>query len=63
MPGPPGKAEVEIKSKTEIELKWKPPLDDGGSLVTGYNIEKYDISSGKWMTLNNEQVCIQVDVF
>ena len=59
-PGPPRKPKAEIKSKTEIGLKWTPPESDGGSLVTGYSIEKYDVSLGKWVTVNQAQVCLRL---
>ena len=60
VPGPPRKPEAEIRSKTEIGLRWTPPESDGGSLVTGYNIEKYDVSLGKWVTINQVQVCLRL---
>ena len=62
VPSVPGKPEADIKSKTEIELKWSPPESDGGSMVTGYTVEKYDLSHGEWFGVNDEQVCFQVDV-
>ena len=61
VPGPPGKPAAEIKSKTEIRLTWAPPESDGGSLVTGYSIEMYDVSRGKWVTVNKAQVCSEAD--
>ena len=61
VPGPPGKPAAEIKSKTEIRLTWTPPKSDGGSLVTGYSIEMYDIRSGKWVKDSKAQVCSEAD--
>ena len=62
MPGPPRKLEAKVKSTTEVGLKWTTPESDGGSVVTGYTIEKYDVSFGKWVTVNKTQVCFQLDV-
>ena len=29
-------------------LSWRPPQDDGGSPVTNYVVERYDVSGGFW---------------
>ena len=29
-------------------LSWRPPADDGGSNITNYVVEKYDVSGGFW---------------
>ena len=33
---------------TSIDLKWLPPLDDGGAPIQGYEIEQRDEFSTKW---------------
>lgn len=42
--GPPGPAvgplNVTDVDKTSAKLTWKPPTDDGGSVLTGYLVEK-----------------------
>lgn len=35
--------------KEGCKLKWKKPLDDGGLPLTGYLLEKMDITSGRWV--------------
>uniref|UniRef100_A0A3Q3B683 Titin n=1 Tax=Kryptolebias marmoratus TaxID=37003 RepID=A0A3Q3B683_KRYMA len=46
---PPGRPEAVIVTRHSVKLKWSPPQYDGGSLVTGYIVEKRDLPEGKWM--------------
>lgn len=36
-----------------IEIKWKPPKDDGGSAVTNYIIESEQVGKGLWTKLGD----------
>lgn len=36
-------------TKESVTLSWKPPLDDGGSQITHYIVEKMDVSRGTWV--------------
>jgi len=53
-PEPPGKPEVTDSGKDFIAIKWDPPKKDGGSPITGYNIERKDPKTGKWTKVNHE---------
>ena len=33
-----------------VKLSWEPPLDDGGTPITGYLVRYMDIDSGEWAT-------------
>lgn len=46
---PPGRPEAVIVTRHSVKLRWTPPDYDGGSLVTGYLVEKRDLPEGKWM--------------
>lgn len=48
-PGPPGRPEAADWDKDHIDLRWTPPLNDGGSPITGYIIEKREKDSPRWM--------------
>ncbi|MDE0068239.1 MAG: fibronectin type III domain-containing protein [Caldilineaceae bacterium] len=50
--GKPGKPTLTASASgtTMISLSWKPPAGDGGSPITGYEIEYWDGSNG-WMDL------------
>ena len=39
-PGPPGMPRIEDYDKDFVNLKWEPPIRDGGAPITGYIIEK-----------------------
>merc|ERR1712213_90652 len=48
-PGPPiGPLVISDVHKEGCKVAWNPPLDDGGSPITGYSIEKQDVDTGKW---------------
>lgn len=46
---PPGRPVAVIVTRHSVKLRWTPPQYDGGSLVTGYVVEKRDLPEGKWM--------------
>lgn len=46
---PPGQPVAAIVTRHSVKLRWTPPIYDGGSLVTGYVVEKRDLPEGKWM--------------
>ncbi|XP_066264227.1 titin-like [Branchiostoma lanceolatum] len=43
VPGPPGQPEIIKVCKKYVHLTWTPPINDGGSKVTGYLIERSDL--------------------
>lgn len=47
-PGAPGKPEATDWDKDHVDLKWTPPISDGGSPITAYVIEKREPETGKW---------------
>ncbi|XP_055331451.1 twitchin-like isoform X3 [Paramacrobiotus metropolitanus] len=47
-PDPPGKVEIADYDKDHVDLKWQPPVSDGGAPVEKYVIEKKD-KSGNWL--------------
>lgn len=40
-------------SSSIIEIKWKPPRDDGGSAVTNYVIERQQVGQSLWKKLGD----------
>lgn len=46
-PDPPSKPELRDWDKRHVDLKWKPPKNDGGAPIEKYIIEKKDMY-GKW---------------
>ncbi|KAL1129846.1 hypothetical protein AAG570_012790 [Ranatra chinensis] len=47
-PGAPSPPEIVDWDKDHVDLKWSPPIQDGGSPITGYIIEKREKGSPKW---------------
>lgn len=44
----PGKPDIVDWDEKKVDLKWKPPADDGGAPITGYIVEKKDKNSSHW---------------
>ena len=53
-PDPPGQPEVTDADEDHITLKWDPPRKDGGSPITGYNVERKDPKTGRGTKANSE---------
>ena len=57
-PGPPeGPLVVSDITKKTCKLKWKPPLDDGGSPIEYYEMEKLDPNTGEWIPAGTSPTC------
>ena len=52
VPDRPGQPELVDSDRTFITIKWAPPRSDGGSPITGYDVERRDIKSGRWIKVN-----------
>nr|KAG5709145.1 hypothetical protein BaRGS_028601 [Batillaria attramentaria] len=55
-PHPPGEPQVVDRDRTFIELKWEPPTNDGGAPITGYDIERKEPKSNRWVKINRAPV-------
>uniref|UniRef100_A0A672NWH2 Titin n=1 Tax=Sinocyclocheilus grahami TaxID=75366 RepID=A0A672NWH2_SINGR len=49
---PPGQPVPIHVSKNAITIQWTKPEYDGGFKITGYTVEKRDLSAGRWMRAN-----------
>ncbi|XP_076471204.1 twitchin-like [Babylonia areolata] len=55
-PHPPSQPEVVDRDRNFIELKWEPPSKDGGAPITGYDIERKDPKTKKWVKINKRPI-------
>ncbi|XP_036400675.1 titin-like [Megalops cyprinoides] len=51
-PGPPGTPVATSVTKGHMVIEWKPPINNGGSPVTGYHLERKEKNSILWTKLN-----------
>lgn len=54
---PQGPLDVSDITPETCSLSWRPPLDDGGSPITNYIVEKMDPSIG--VCIRNELKCLK----
>lgn len=54
VPGKPGRPEAVDTDKDHIKIKWTAPISNGGSPIIGYDIERRDRATGRWVKLNKE---------
>ncbi len=55
-PQRPGQPEVVDTDRDFIKIKWSPPRSDGGSPITGYDIERKDLKGNRWVKANRDPV-------
>lgn len=51
-PSPPLNLNFSDQIQTAITLTWETPTSNGGSMITGYIIEKCDDGTDKWLRCN-----------
>ncbi len=56
VPGPPGIPDISKVTENAMTLNWEPPKSDGGSRVTGYQIEKKESMSTRWIRVTTDTV-------
>uniref|UniRef100_A0A8C3S6J0 Titin n=1 Tax=Chelydra serpentina TaxID=8475 RepID=A0A8C3S6J0_CHESE len=55
-PGPPGTPQVVHATKTFMTVIWQEPVNDGGSKVIGYHLERKERSSILWTKVNKSLI-------
>ena len=55
-PSKPGKPEVKDSDKKQVTIGWDKPKKDGGAPIKGYNVERKDPRTGRWVKLNKVPV-------
>ncbi|KAF4532834.1 hypothetical protein B566_EDAN018931 [Ephemera danica] len=56
VPGRPGRPEATDSDKDHIKIKWSPPISNGGSPILGYDVERRERMTGRWVKLNKDPV-------
>lgn len=52
VPEPPANVRITEVTKNSASLAWQRPPFDGGSKITGYNVERREAPSGRWVKAN-----------
>lgn len=55
-PGPPSQANASSIGRHHVTLTWSPPLEDGGSKITGYIVECREYGSNNWYQVSDYNV-------
>ena len=56
VPGAPRAPQISKVTESTMTLSWSEPSSDGGSMVTGYHIERKDARSLRWTQITREPV-------
>ncbi|XP_078700696.1 titin-like [Branchiostoma floridae x Branchiostoma belcheri] len=56
LPGPPENPMITDVSRNMMIVCWEPPLDDGGSPITGYWLEKRDSNNQRWFKVSKAPI-------
>ncbi|XP_073811656.1 projectin protein bent isoform X33 [Musca autumnalis] len=56
VPGAPSKPQITDSDRNFISIKWSAPISNGGSQIIGYDIERRDVPTGRWVKINSVPV-------
>ncbi len=56
VPGAPEKPTISDITAESMTISWSPPESDGGSPITGYILEKRDITSKRWLKTSSDAI-------
>ena len=56
MPEAPEKPTISDITADSMTVSWSPPEEDGGSPITGYILEKRDVSSKRWLKASSDAI-------
>lgn len=51
-PSPPQNLVHQDQNKSSVQLSWETPLTNGGSMITGYIIQRCEEGTDKWLRCN-----------
>ncbi|XP_052800015.1 twitchin-like isoform X4 [Mya arenaria] len=57
-PFPPGQPSVKEQDRDHITIRWEPPENDGGAPITGYEVERKEPKSNRWVKVSKSPVKI-----
>lgn len=56
VPGKPSRPDAVEVDKDHIKLKWMQPISNGGSAIIGYDVERREVLSGRWIKLTKSPI-------
>lgn len=59
LPGPPGTPSIAVCTKDSMVVAWNEPVNDGGSPILGYHLERKERNSILWVKLNKSLITDQ----
>lgn len=59
LPGPPGTPNIAAATKDSMVVAWNEPVNDGGSAILGYHLERKERNSILWVKLNKSLITDQ----
>lgn len=59
LPGPPGTPNIAACSKDSMVVAWNEPVNDGGTTILGYHLERKERNSILWVKLNKSLITDQ----
>ena len=56
-PGAPRPPTAKEQDRDHITVQWEPPGDDGGAPIKGYEVERKEPKTNRWIKVRKEMLC------